>query len=365
MARDELHEEAARSDSNSRRRTLVVAPDKFRGSLTAPQVVGAVRAAAEPLGWQVVGLPMADGGEGMLDAFGGSNRVSIVTGPGGTPVEAAWRLDTGGLAVIECATACGLSLAGGKESNDPVKATSRGVGELVAEAVVAGARRVVVGLGGSAMTDGGFDAVEAVLEGLHGERPLDRGVELQVACDVRTVLVDAARVFGPQKGASPSQIEQLSGRLRDVEAHYLSRFGADLAARGIDLPTLEGGGAAGGLGAGLVVLGGELVPGFGLVAHEVGLFDALAKADAVVTGEGALDAESFNGKVVGGVVEAGRSHGVRIMVLAGMVSPDVPSHHLDGVLVVDLSARFGVNASWRDTAGCIAAVVMEKLPKAR
>ena len=337
---------------SERARVLVVAPDKFRGSLTAPEVVDAVAAAAEPLGWQVVRMPMADGGEGMLDAFGGANRTSTVTGPAGTPVEAEWRLGEDGVAVIECATASGLALAGGGEVNDPIAATSTGTGELVAEAVADGATRVVVGLGGSAMTDGGLGAVEAVLQRLGGETLADRGIELLVACDVQTVFTDAARVFGPQKGADPDQVVELTTRLEQLQDRYQAEHGVDLA-------TLPGGGAAGGLGGGLVVLGGDLVPGFQLVADQVGLKDALEGADAVVTGEGALDAESFNGKVIGGVVDtvATLAEPIPVLAVAGIIRDDAPADRLDAITAVSLSETYGEDASWNDTAGSITRAV--------
>src|SRR5699024_2911174 len=200
----------------------------------------------------------------------------------------------------ESATASGLAVAGGAAGNDPMAATSAGTGELVAEAVRAGARRIVVGLGGSAMTDGGLGAVEAVLARLEGRRPADLGVELLAACDVQSVFTDAAAVFGPQKGAGPEQVVELTDRLHEVLADYGRRFGPQLHEAGVDLARLPGGGAAGGLGGGIVVLGGRLVPGLQLVAEQVGLAEAIEAADAIITGEGALDAESFNGKVVGG-----------------------------------------------------------------
>jgi glycerate kinase len=339
--------------------TLVVAPDKFRGSLSAPEVVAAVTAAAEPAGWRVVGRPMADGGEGMLDAFGGANRVSVVTGPHGRPVEAPWLHDDG-TAVIESALASGLVLAGGGADNDPVAATSRGTGELIAEAVLDGADRVVVGLGGSAMTDGGLGAFEAVVERLDGRRPGDHGAELLVACDVETVFTDAARVFGPQKGADPSQVENLTERLHEVQRHYEQRYGHWLAELGVDLRSAPGGGAAGGLGGGLLVLGGRLVPGLRLVAEQVGLEDALGDVDLVVTGEGALDAESFNGKVVGGVVEAARDRGLPVLIVTGTARTDAPPLP-DDVTVVDLSSTFGDEASWSDPALCIRRAVADHL----
>lgn len=345
----------------SGRRTLLAAPDKFRGSLTAPEVVAAVTAAAETLGWDVVARPMADGGEGMLDAFGGANRTSTVTGPHGGRVEARWR-HRDGVAVIESALASGLDLAGGGSVNDPMEATSRGTGELIADAVLDGAQRIIVGLGGSAMTDGGLAAVEAVVDRLGGDRPVDRGVELLVACDVETVFTDAARVFGPQKGAGPDQVVELTDRLRRVQGHYEDRYGSWLADHDVDLATAPGGGAAGGLGGGLLVLGGWLVPGLRLVAEQVGLDEALGHVDAVVTGEGALDAESFNGKVVGGVVEAALRHDLPVLVLAGTIRPDVPDLPAR-VTAVDLSESFGRDASWGQTAQCIQRAVEQEIER--
>ena len=344
---------------------VLVAPDKFRGTLTAPQVVAAARAGAEAARWAVLERPMADGGEGMLDAFGGANRSTTVTGPAGAPVEAPWHLGEDGVAVIESAAASGLALAGGGDRNDPMTATSAGTGELIAEAVRAGATRVVVGLGGSAMTDGGLGAVEAVLARLDGRRPVDLGIELLAACDVQSVFTDAARVFGPQKGASPAQVAELTDRLRQVQDNYIQRFGAQLSQAGVDLPGLPGCGAAGGLGGGIVVLGGTLVPGLELVAEQVGLGDAMEQVDAVVTGEGALDAESFNGKVVGGVVDAAQARGLPVLVVAGVVRDDAPSARLSPLHVVDLSETYGPHASWHRTAKCITLAVQDRLAPLR
>jgi len=344
----------ASTPSSSDRRVVLVAPDKFRGSLSAPEVVEAATAGARAAGWEVIGLPMADGGEGMLDAFGGANRTSSVTGPTGQPVQARWRLGEDGVAVIESAAASGLVLAGGKEGNDPVGATSAGTGELIAQAALAGARRIIVGLGGSAMSDGGRGAVEATLEGLDGRRPADLGAELLAACDVQTPFVEAAQVFGPQKGATSEQVVELTGRLFALQGEYVERFG-------VDVSQTSGAGAAGGLGGGLLVLGGELVPGLRLVADQVGLEEAVARADAIVTGEGALDAESFNGKVVGGVVDAAEPEGLPVVVVTGVVRDDAPATRLAGLRVVDLSATYGAAASWNDTAACIQRAVTEQL----
>jgi glycerate kinase len=322
-------------------RTLLAAPDKFRGSASAPEVAAAIAAAAEAAGWACVQLPLADGGEGTLDAFGGPNRTTTVTGPLGTPVDAPWRMGEDAVAVVESARASGLALAGGAEGNDPVGATSRGTGELVAAALAEGARRVIVSLGGSATTDGGLGTVE-VLEAFAPFDGRAGRAEVLVACDVRTPFRDAAVVFGPQKGASPEQIVELTARLDRLAATYRGRYGIDLA----DVP---GSGAAGGLGGALAALGARLVPGFGLIAVHTGLDEAIRSADAVITGEGKLDAESFNGKVVGGVLDVAQRHGVPALVVAGVVDEEVA----DRVASVSLLEQFGSEASWGDPLGCV------------
>src|SRR5436853_1933667 len=141
---------------------VLAVPDKFRGTLSAREAAAAIALGASRAGWEAVELPLADGGEGTLDVLGGGNRRTVVTGPLGEPVEAEWRLEEDGTALIEAALACGLSLAGGRENNDPLGATSRGVGELMAAAVAEGAVRIVVAVGGVASTDGGAGAVEAL-----------------------------------------------------------------------------------------------------------------------------------------------------------------------------------------------------------
>src|SRR5437763_14654714 len=264
---------------------LLAAPDKFRGTLTAREAAAAIAAGAASAGWTATELPLADGGEGTLDVLGGGNRRTRVTGPLGGPVEVAWRLEEDGTALIEAAQACGLTLAGGPERNDPLRATSRGVGELIAAAVAEGATRIVVTVGGVASTDGGVGAAEAVPHPLH--------VPLEVACDVDARFLDAADVFAPQKGATPEQVRLLRERLARL-----------------DVPDLPGSGAAGGLAGGLAAIGARLLPGFDLVAHRLGPDQRLAGAHLVLPGEGPRRATTFTGKVVGRVLGAAQDAGI-------------------------------------------------------
>ena len=216
---------------------IVAAPDKFRGTATAAQIGKAVARAAAEQGVDCVQVPMSDGGEGMLEAFGGGNRTLTVAGPLGEPVVAPWRLQSDGVAVIESAYACGIALVGGSEGNDAEVATTRGVGELIVAANRAGADRVILGVGGSATTDGGTGAANVLSAAGLGARGLT------VCCDVTTRFTDAARVFGPQKGAGEEQVSRLSARLQAERERVL-------AASGIDLDLIAGSGAAGGPGTG-------------------------------------------------------------------------------------------------------------------
>ena len=324
---------------------IVIAPDKFKGTATAREIAGAIGAAVRAQGHEVVEIPMADGGDGTLEALGGPNRVSTVTGPAGTPVEAPWRLSHG-VAVIEMALASGLTLAGGKEVNDPLMATTRGTGELIDIAIARGAKRIIVGLGGSATTDGGLGAIEAI-----GSPNRLAGVSLQVATDVRTIFIDAARVFGPQKGATPAQVALLESRLRALAERYRTEFD-------VDVESIPGGGAAGGLGGGLVALGARIVSGFDLIADELGLFAQIERADVVVSGEGRLDAQSFDGKVVGGVAAMAAEAGALLLVVAGDVDPGIDSPR---GIVVSLTERFGAAAALADPAQLAARAVCDAL----
>ncbi|MEM9566434.1 MAG: glycerate kinase [Actinomycetota bacterium] len=290
-------------------RTVVVAFDKFRGSATSAELTAAAAAAARKAGWTPIGVPLADGGEGSLDVLGGVNKRTTVPGPLGDPVEAGWRLD-GRDAFIEMAAASGLVLAGGADGNEPMLADTTGTGRLIATAIELGARTVNVLVGGSATTDGGLGALQAMPPAARL-----RGIELVVGCDVETRFVDAARVFGQQKGATPAQVELLTRRLELLQDQYLERYGVDLA----DVP---GAGAAGGLAGGLVAVGARLESGFEMLAERVALDEHLADADLVITGEGFLDQESFAGKVVGGVHRWAAEAGTPTVAIVGQADPE-------------------------------------------
>ena len=334
---------------------VLAAPDKFRGTATAGQAAAAMARGAGCLGRTVEQLPLADGGEGLLEALAhlGGARVGVeVVGPLGMPVRAEW-LDLGPVAVVEMALASGLVLAGGADGNDPVGATSRGTGELI----VAAARRrpeapatIVVGLGGSATTDGGRGAVDVVEEagGLGA-------TELVGACDVDVDFIAAARRFGPQKGADPAQVAALERRLEVVAQQYLDAYG-------IDVREMEGAGAAGGLGGAIVALGGRLRSGYRVVAELVGLAGLMQRSDLVLTGEGAFDATSLMGKVVGSVLADANALGVPVLVVAGRVDPEAAEAAAStGATVVSLTDRFGAERALGDTEWCIERAVAEAL----
>ena len=323
---------------------VVAAPDKFKGTASAHEIAAAIAAAVEAAGSTCTQVPMADGGDGTLEALGGPNRTSLVTGPLGSPVDAEWRLDRG-VAVIEMARASGLVLAGGPDENDPLGATTAGVGELIGEAIDAGAHKIIVGVGGSATTDGGLGALEAL-----GSAARVASIEIIVACDVRTRFADAASVFGPQKGASPAQVSLLTGRLTALAANYHQRYG-------VDVSTLDRSGAAGGLAGGLAAIGAQLVDGFDIVATELGLEGAIANADLVVTGEGFIDNESFDGKVVGGVAELAESHSVPVLAVAGQVFDDVTGR-IDAISLAD---QFGLDRAIDEPTSCVTEAVANRL----
>lgn len=326
---------------------IVVAPDKFRGSLSAPDAARAIARGvrnAEPSA-RIDEVPMADGGEGTVDALvaatGGSLRDVQVTGPLGSQVQArVGRLGDGATAVLEMAEASGLALVP-KDQRDPTRATTRGTGELLLAAIDGGARRVILGIGGSATNDLGAGLAQVL-----GYRLLDRegreigpgggaladldridatgrdprlnGVEVLVACDVDNPLCGprgASHVYGPQKGATPEVVALLDRNL----AHAADVIERDL---GRNIRELPGAGAAGGLGAGLVAFAdGRLEPGIALVIRTVGLAERLSGAALCLTGEGAIDASSAFGKTAVGVGRLARSLGCPTIALAGNLGP--------------------------------------------
>ena len=317
---------------------VLCCPDKFRGSLTANEAAEALADGVEREGRDAVRLPLADGGEGTLDVLcpaAADRRRLRVTGPLGEPVDAEWGLrgDTG---VIEMARASGLALVGG--SNDPLRATTFGTGELLRAALVAGVRRAVVAVGGSATVDGGLGALEALDFDL-------RGAEVVVACDVTTPFVEAARVFGPQKGAGAAAVAELERRLERLADRYRDE-------RGVDVRDLPGAGAAGGLAGGLAAYGARLVPGAALVADVVGLRDAVRDASLVLTGEGRVDATSFAGKVVGHVLGEGRGLDVPVAIVAGDAERATLPKNVECLTLIELGGS--LEAALGDAGGLAA-----------
>lgn len=337
---------------------VVIAPDSYKGGPTTGEVAAAI---AE--GWRavrpaddVVCVPLADGGEGTLDVLAagvaGARRrpVAATTGPDGLPVDAEYLLLDDGTAIVELASSSGLPLMA---RLDPVNATSRGVGEVIAAALRDGATKVVLGVGGSASTDGGAGALAAL-----GARFLDvdgnelpdgggalatlAGVDLsgltpapargmEILADVDTVLFGprgAASVFGPQKGADEAQIAQLDRGLRQLAAH----LGGD--------PSLPGTGAAGGVAYGFAAVWQARVrPGCKAIAAQLDLAGRLADADLVITGEGRLDATTQEGKVVSVVLDLAATTGTRVAVVAGAV--ETPTTLPASVTIISLSDLAG------------------------
>lgn len=319
---------------------VLAAADKFKGTASAAQVCAAIGHACWDLNIDCVEMPLADGGEGTLEVLGGANRTTMVTGPLGQPVNAEWRMHRG-LAVIEMARASGLTLAGGAENNDPMNATTQGTGELIDCALNEGAKKIIVCLGGSATTDGGLGALRAI------STPARlRAVEFLVACDVDTLFTDAAVVFAPQKGASRAQVTMLTHRLEQLAQRYESDFGTDVR-------EIPGSGAAGGLAGALAALGATLMPGFDIVAEEVGFDEAVRNTDLIITGEGLLDDTSFDGKVVGSVVEYARDAQVPVHAIVGDIDRDTDQQLFSGLTTTNLTEKFGRDASTQQVLRCI------------
>ncbi|MEO1235314.1 MAG: glycerate kinase [Planctomycetota bacterium] len=328
---------------------VMLAPDSFKGSLTAEAAAGAMAAGMVRLGFgvEVDRCPIADGGEGFVAAMAaattGRLKTTRVAGPLGDEVEAAWLMLADGTAVIETAAASGLTLVAEGE-RDALRASTFGTGQLVAAALDAGCRAVLLGLGGSATTDGGAgmaqalgfrfldgdgrELVEAIGGGmLSGVADLDPGkahrrlrdVAVTAACDVTNPLIGpegAAAVYGPQKGATPGNVTTLDGGLRRLAVLWRLRLG-------VDVERTPGAGAAGGLGGGAVAfLGAALRPGIEIVLDAVGFEGRVAGCDLCLTGEGRLDGQSRSGKAVTGVARAAQRHGVPTVALVGSVADD-------------------------------------------
>ncbi len=322
-------------------RRVVVAPDKFKGSASALEVARALERGLRDA-WgeacEIRLVPMADGGEGTVDAFvesGARRVVSRVHGPLGAPVDAAFALD-GERAIVEMAAASGLALLAPRE-RDPLRASSEGTGELIRAALDAGARAIVVAIGGSATNDGGSGMLRALgarfLDGAGEELqpggaalarlaridtggldPRLRETGFEVAADVDIPLcgpLGASALFGPQKGANAGGVTLLDAALARYAAVAAELLGRDSSAE-------PGSGAAGGLGFALrAFFGARLRPGVEIVADVRGLNEALAGARACLTGEGAIDAQTLRGKTVGGVAGRARACGVPCVAFAG------------------------------------------------
>jgi len=345
---------------------VVVASDKFKGSLTSNQVAVAVREGVRRINPDAIvdSVPVADGGDGTLAAAvaAGFDLIPVTaSGPTGESIRTGYAR-RGDTAVVELADVSGLvRLPGGRPA--PMTATSRGTGELIAAAITSGCTRIILGIGGSATTDGGAGLVRALgavvgdAEGgaaLKSADSLDltalrerlAGVEIVVACDVDNPLTGpsgAAATYGPQKGADPEQVAELDAAL----THW-----ADLVARetGRDLRDAPGAGAAGGVGfAALALLGAELRPGIELMLDLVGFHRQLTGADLVVTGEGALDEQTLHGKAVAGVAAAAGAAGVPVVAVCGTNQLDP-----DRLREAGITAAYALTDLEPDVRRCIA-----------
>ena len=331
---------------------VLAAADKFKGTASAAQICAAIGHACWALNIDCTEIPMADGGEGTLDVLGGPNRTTLVTGPLGQPVEAAWRLHRG-VAVIEMARASGLTLAGGPTKNDPLNATTQGVGELIDTALNAGAKKIIVCLGGSATTDGGLGALKAI-----GTPARLLAVEFLVACDVDTLFTDAAKVFAPQKGATPAQVGMLTGRLEQLAQRYERDYGINVA-------RIPGSGAAGGLAGGLAALGAKLIPGFDIVAEENGFDEAVKEHDLVITGEGLLDDTSFDGKVVGSVFDYAQDAKKRTLAIVGDIDEAMDASLRAEIETISITEMFGADMALEQVLRCVEDATTDVLKKLR
>ena len=342
---------------------IVIAPDSFKESLTALEVATEIEAGFREIfpDADYFKLPMADGGEGtvaaMVDATGGTRVEVEVTGPQGEPVTAFYGLTGDGKsAIIEMAAASGLALIATHLRN-PLKSTSYGTGELIKAALDTGVNHIIIGIGGSATNDGGAGMLQALgvklldISGCEigfggGELmnlehidissmdPRLRSCRIEAACDVNNPLTGpkgASAVFGPQKGATPEMVAALDANL----IRYASIIHRDL---GVQVESVPGAGAAGGMGAALLAfLGAQLRPGIEIIMEAVG-FEAIVKhADLVITGEGRIDSQTIHGKTPIGVARMAKRYGKPVIGIAGCLSSDaavVHGHGFDAVFSV-------------------------------
>lgn len=338
---------------------VLIAPDSFKGCASSERVGELIEQGVRRVvpNARVRRFQVADGGEGTVDAVvsarGGEVREAVVTGPLDEPVRARYALVDGDAAVIEVAEPCGIGLIG-QTSDNARRASSEGVGELILDAVDAGARRVFVGLGGSAPSDGGTgmaralgarfldvegNAVPRGLEGLarlasvdlSGLSPKLQGVEVVALADVSNPLCGpegAVYVYGPQKGLAADELETCDGWMR----HYAKVLRAEL---GRDVSVTPGSGAAGGLGAGLLAFcDARVVSGIECVLDLAGLDGALDGVDLVITGEGRMDAQSAFGKAPVGVAHRAKRHGVPVVAVVGSRADDLGGVNDEGIGLV-------------------------------
>lgn len=334
---------------------VLLIPDSFKGTMSSGEICGIMKEVIEryyPKA-QVIGIPVADGGEGSVDSFlaaiGGEKRTLTVQGPYGEDVSGFYGVLTGGDVVIEMAAAAGLPLVG--EDKRAEKTTTYGVGQLIAHAAGSNPRRIIIGLGGSATNDGGAGAAAALGAKFYnraGDRfipvgatlsDIDRidvsgllpalaGIELVAMCDIDNPLcgpTGAAAVFAPQKGADSEMVR----RLDDGLAHMAKLVKRDLGADILDMP---GAGAAGGMGGGMVAfLGARLQMGIETVLDAVDFNSLLDGADLVFSGEGKIDSQSLRGKVVIGVARRARTKGIPLIAIVGDIGDDIESVYDEGV----------------------------------
>ncbi|HEY2455414.1 MAG TPA: glycerate 2-kinase [Scandinavium sp.] len=336
---------------------IVIAPDSYKESLSASEVAQAIEQGFREIfpDAQYVKVPVADGGEGtveaMIAATQGEAKMSRVTGPLGERVDAMWGISGDGTtAFIEMAAASGLALVPAAQRN-PLQTTSRGTGELILQALEHGAKNIIIGIGGSATNDGGAGMVQAlgarlfdangkdILSGgaglislksidISGLDPRISDCMLRVACDVTNPLtgeLGASRVFGPQKGATEAMIVELDRNL----AHYAEVIKKSLH---IDVINVPGSGAAGGMGAALMAfLGAELRSGIEIVTQALNLEEHIHDCSLVVTGEGRIDSQSIHGKVPVGVAQVAKKYHKPVIGIAGCLTADVGVVHQHGI----------------------------------